>query len=73
MYDFFTFDSILVKLLSILTFPRIFSSGHIIGVTIDIKQIFVFGERWKKPNYFRGTKTLLGNKLGNIRKQIFDF
>ena len=27
----------------------------------------------KKPSYCRGTKTLLGNKLGNIRKQIFDF
>ena len=27
----------------------------------------------KKPSYDRGTKTLLGNKPGNIRKQIFDF
>ena len=38
-----------------------------------IKQIFDFGVHEKKPNYFRGTKTLLGNRLGNLRKQIFDF
>ena len=73
LYDFFTFDSFLVNYYRYLHFCGLFQRKHNRGDIRHKTNFRFFGERGKKPSYCRGTKTLLGNKLGNIRKQIFDF
>ena len=73
LYDFFTFDSFLVNYYLYLHFCGFFQRKHNRGDLRHKTNFRFFGERGRKPNYCRGTKTLLENKLGNIRKPIFDF